>query len=172
MPWHWLQAGSHFHHNQRYHWCFPQHMQGHTCAGWDRIFFEKSTKLPSIWANYHAGWLFFTNPFEKYATVKLDHETPGFGVKINKHLSSHHLAWFLHPPKKLTAGDNKNGGGWKILFLSKKTCDFQTSTCQFSGVKNPDFAGTLWEASLILTNPPFFWGWQPPSVGVLCIIKT
>ncbi len=25
------------------------------------------------------GW---TNPFEKYATVKLDHETPGIGVKI------------------------------------------------------------------------------------------
>jgi len=26
------------------------------------------------------GW--FTNPFEKYATVKLDHETPRIGVNI------------------------------------------------------------------------------------------
>ena len=33
------------------------------------------------------GW---TNPFEKYESVKLDHETPRFGVKIKK--------YFFKPP--------------------------------------------------------------------------
>jgi len=30
------------------------------------------------------GWL--NHPFEKYYVVKLDHETPRFGVKIEKYL--------------------------------------------------------------------------------------
>ena len=30
------------------------------------------------------GW---TNPFEKYAQVKLDHETPRIGVKVKKYIS-------------------------------------------------------------------------------------
>ena len=32
--------------------------------------------------SYSTGCWFFTNPSEKYAKVKLDHETPGIGVKI------------------------------------------------------------------------------------------
>ena len=38
------------------------------------------------------GGFWFTNPSEKYATVRLDHETPGIGVKIpKKYFKKHHL---------------------------------------------------------------------------------
>ena len=36
-------------------------------------------------------WWFFTNPFETYYIVKLDHETPGIRVENKKYLSCHHL---------------------------------------------------------------------------------
>ena len=41
------------------------------------------------------GW---TNPFEKYAIVKLDHETPIFGVKIKKNMWNHHPGLILDLP--------------------------------------------------------------------------
>ena len=39
------------------------------------------------------GW-FFSKPIEKYAQVKLDHESPGIGVKIKTCLSCHHRKSF------------------------------------------------------------------------------
>ena len=81
MPWHWLQAGSHFHHNQRYHWCFPQHMQDHICEGWDRMFFLKNQR------NCHqsgqitmlvGGW---TDPFWKIYSSNWIMKPQGLGWK-------------------------------------------------------------------------------------------
>ena len=154
MPWHWLQAGSHFHHNQRYHWCFPQHMQDHICEGWDRMcFFEKSTKLPSIWANYHAGW-WLNQPLLKNILVKLDHETPGFGVKI-KIFELPPPSMIPTPPQKLTAGNKNNGGGWKMLFLYKKNVDCQTSMSVFRCV-SPELRKPV--GGFPDPQPPFFGG--------------
>ena len=47
---------------------------------------EKTTK--HIQKNLVGGW---TNPFEPYAQVKLDHETPKNRVENKKYLSCHHL---------------------------------------------------------------------------------
>ena len=48
------------------------------------------------------SWWFQFNPFQKYAQVKLDHETPGIRGKNKKYMSCHHLdnhgEWFSNRP--------------------------------------------------------------------------
>ena len=54
--------------------------------------FTEKYPLEFVWMGL-TSWWFFTNRFEKYAKVtKLDHETPGIGVKISKNIWNHHLA--------------------------------------------------------------------------------
>ena len=51
---------------------------------------KKTLRWEGFWLHWNlvGGW---TNPSEKYYIVKLDHETPRFGVKMKKYLSCHHL---------------------------------------------------------------------------------
>ena len=78
-------------------------------------------KIP-MGTSWLSSWWCFTNPFEKYAQVKLDHEFPqgSVGVKIKKHLKFRHLAVPLYP-------------GFFVLILEPKSwwpfCWFQVRPC-------------------------------------------
>ena len=64
------------------------------------------------------------NPFEKHAQVKLDHETPGIGVKIKKYLSCHHL-------------DKFPGVETKMLYLFEKLKAFEITPPQQKSTNIP-----------------------------------
>ena len=65
------------------------------------------------------GW---TNRYEKYATVKLDHETPSFGMKIKK---------YLKPPSSETKSHHHT---FQELFVMRS----QLNESQFAG-NAPEF---------------------------------
>ena len=51
-----------------------------------------------------SGW---TNPFEKYAKVKLDH-FPNFRGENSKHIGNHHLAGAIYQPQLVNKPDYLN----------------------------------------------------------------
>ena len=134
MPWHWLQAGSHFHHNQRYHWCFPQHMQGRTCERWDRSFFLKNQrtcinlgKLPSCLVVFHQP------PLKNMQLSNWIMKPQGLKVKIK--------TYFEFPPPSMIPTPTSKTNGWKQKQWRwmEDVVPFQKMwisevKCQFSGV--------------------------------------
>ena len=68
----------------------------------------KTINTQKIIACWVSRWWFFTNPFEKYATLKLDHETPAFGAENSqKSLSCHHLLSYCWWKKSYTSWYDK-----------------------------------------------------------------
>ena len=74
---------------QHARWLWPRDPRCQKCATCTTIIgppLETTTRVSRQQRHHHqsteTSWWFFTNPSEKYATVKLDHETPRIGVKI------------------------------------------------------------------------------------------
>ena len=117
------------------------------------VFFEKSTKLPSIWANYHAGW-WLNQPLLKNILVKLDHETPGFGVKI-KIFELPPPSMIPTPPPKTNGWKQKQWRWMEDVVPLQKNVDCQTSMSVFRCV-SPELRKPV--GGFPDPQPPFFGG--------------
>ena len=103
-------------------------------------------------------------PFEKYANLKLDHETPIFGVKIPKKnwIATTFLGSYYHPKQGTIRGFPKLGvpqNGWFILENPIEMDDLGVALCLETAIRGISFKtsqiiGFLQGAKLVLRRRP------------------